>query len=158
MYYAEGNEGLNTDPSGSQHTEVFDLVGAVNVAQVKNASAFGMAAVSIEQVLAWNPHVIFVASDPSHRPTCGAASRATRLGDVSAVKNKEVYQIPHGPFDWFDRPPCPSRILGVRWVGTLLYPNLYHYDMKAETMKFYKLFYQMDLTDAQYTELTQTPG
>jgi iron complex transport system substrate-binding protein len=123
VYYAEGNEGLNTDPSGSQHTEVLDLLGAVNVAQVKNASGFGEAAVSLEQVLAWDPQVILVASDPSlETHVWSSITGNSDWATISAVKNKKVYQIPHGPFDWFDRPPCPSRILGVRWVGSLLYP------------------------------------
>jgi iron complex transport system substrate-binding protein len=64
-----------------------------------------------------------------------------------------VYQIPRGPFDWFDRPPSISRILGVRWLGNLLYPDLYQYDIKAEVKRFYKLFYQIDLSDAQLQEL-----
>jgi iron complex transport system substrate-binding protein len=159
IYYAEGNKGLNTDPSGSQHTEVFDLVGAVNVAQVKNASAYGMAAVSMEQVISWNPDAIFVASDPSQQTHVWSdIMSGSTWKSLKAVTSKAVYQIPHGPFDWTDRPPCASRILGIRWVGTLLYPDLYKYDMKAETKKFYKLFYQMDLTDAQLAELTVNAG
>ena len=73
---------------------------------------------------------------------------------IAAVKNQQVYQIPHGPFDWFDRPPSIARLLGIRWVGNLLYPDLYQYDMKAKVKKFYKLFYHLDLTDAQFQELT----
>jgi iron complex transport system substrate-binding protein len=159
VYYAEGTEGLNTDPSGSQHTEILDLVGAINVAQVKNASGYGMAAVSLEQVIAWDPALILVASDPSQQTQVfKAITTSADWASIAAVKTKAVYQIPHGPFDWFDRPPCPSRILGIRWVGSLLYPDLYKYDMKAEVKKFYTLFYQMDLSDSQLAELTLNAG
>jgi iron complex transport system substrate-binding protein len=155
VYYAEGMKGLNTDPTGSSHTEVLDLVGARNVADVKLESGYGMSPVSLEQVLAWDPEVILVASDPAEESN--VYEQITTSGDwatITAVKNHQVYQIPRGPFDWFDRPPCISRILGVRWLGNLLYPDLYDYDMKAEIKEFYKVFYHLELTEAQMQELT----
>jgi iron complex transport system substrate-binding protein len=155
VYYAEGTEGLNTDPEGSMHTRVLQLVGGANVAQVTLESDYGMAPVSLEQVLVWDPEVILVASDLSGEDNVYEQITAgSQWATVAAVKEGEVYQIPRGPFDWFDRPPCVSRILGVRWLGNLLYPDLYQYDMEAEIRAFYTLFYHMDLTDAQLQELT----
>lgn len=154
VYYAEGPKGLNTDPSGSMHTEVLDLVGGANVANVEMQSDYGMAPVSLEQVLAWDPEVILVASDPAEESN--AYQQITTGADwstITAVKTKQVYQVPRGPFDWFDRPPSASRILGIRWLGNLLYPDRYSCDMKAEVRKFYSLFYHLDLTDAQLDEL-----
>jgi iron complex transport system substrate-binding protein len=154
VYYAEGGKGLNTDPSGSEHTEVLDLVGGMNVAQVGTESDYGMAPVSLEQVLAWDPEVILVASDPAEESNVyEQITTGADWSTITAVKNHQVYQIPRGPFDWFDRPPCISRILGIRWLGNLLYPDLYQYDMGAEVTRFYKLFYQIDVTDAQLDEL-----
>jgi iron complex transport system substrate-binding protein len=48
-----------------------------------------------------------------------------------------------------------GRPRGARWLGTVLYPDLYEYDIEAETTKSYKMFYQWDLTDAEYAELTE---
>lgn len=155
VYYAEGTEGLNTDPEGSMHTEVLELVGGANVAEVSLESDYGMSPVSLEQVLVWDPEVILVASDPAEESN--VYQQITTQGQwstVTAVKNKQVYQIPRGPFDWFDRPPCVARIIGVRWLGNLLYPDLYQYDIEAEVRAFYKVFYHMDLTDEQYQRLT----
>lgn len=155
VYYAEGLEGLNTDPEGSMHTEVLKLVGGTNVAQVTNESGYGMAPVSLEQVLVWDPEVILVASDPAGESN---AYRQITTGDqwktVTAVKNGDVYQIPRGPFDWFDCPPCLARLAGVLWLGNLLYPDLYQYDIQDKIKEFYQLFYHMELTDAQFQELT----
>ncbi len=154
VYYAEGMKGLNTDPKGSEHTEVLDLVGAANVADVQVESEYGMAPVSFEQVLLWNPQVILVASDPNQESNVyEQITTGSQWKTVTATKVGRVYQIPRGPFDWFDRPPSISRILGVRWLGNLLYPDLYQYDIKAEVKRFYKLFYQIDLSDAQLQEL-----
>lgn len=154
VYYAEGIEGLNTDPEGSMHTEVLELVGGANVAQVTLESDYGMAPVSLEQVLVWDPEVILVASDPAEESNVyEQITTGSQWATVTAVKNKQVYQIPRGPFDWFDRPPCIARILGVRWLGNLLYPDLYQYDMPAEVREFYSVFYHMELADEQLQSL-----
>jgi iron complex transport system substrate-binding protein len=155
VYYAEGIEGLNTDPEGSMHTEVLSLVGGANVAEVElEETGYGMSPVSLEQVLVWDPEVILIASDPNEESNVyEQITTESRWATVTAVKNGEVYQIPRGPFDWFDRPPSISRILGVRWLGNLLYPDLYQYDIQAEVKQFYALFYHMDPTEAQLDEL-----
>ncbi len=160
VYYAEGAKGQNTDPAGSLHTEVLDLVGGANVADVElDGSGFGMSPVSLEQVLVWNPDVILVASDPTGESTAyEEITTRSEWSSINAVKNERVYQIPRGPFDWFDRPPSISRIMGIRWLGNLLYPDLYEYDIKTEVKDFYKLFYQIDLTDAQYDQLMARAG
>lgn len=154
LYYAEGGKGLHTDPEGSNHTEVFTLVGARNVADVELQQGYGMSPVSLEQVIAWNPAVIMVASDPTgetnvyEQITTGADWRT-----IKAVKDKRVYAVPHGPFDWVDRPYSIGRVLGIQWVGNLLYPELYTFDIQAKVKEFYKLFYHFDLSDAQLQEL-----
>ncbi len=154
VYYAEGTKGLNTDPVGSEHTEVLELVGGANVADVNAESEYGMAPVSLEQVLVWNPEVILVASDPKEESVAyHEITTGSQWATMTAVKSGQVYQIPRGPFDWFDRPPCVARILGVRWLGNLLYPDLYQYDMKAEVSEFYDLFFHINLTDAQLETL-----
>lgn len=154
VYYAEGMEGLNTDPEGSMHTEVLELVGGANVARVELQSGYGMSPVSLEQVLVWDPELILVASDPAEESNVyEQITTGSQWKTVTAVKNGDVYQIPRGPFDWFDRPPSISRILGVRWLGNLLYPDLYEYDIKKEVKEFYELFYHMELTDTQLQEL-----
>lgn len=153
VYYAEGLEGLNTDPEGSSHTEVLELVGGANVAQVE-MSSYGMSPVSFEQVLVWDPDVILVASDPAEESNVyEQITTGSRWAGISAAKTGRVYQIPRGPFDWFDRPPSIGRILGVKWLGNLLYPELYPCDIEAEVRDFYRLFFHIDLTDAQLERL-----
>jgi iron complex transport system substrate-binding protein len=154
VYYAEGTEGLNTDPEGSEHTEGLEMVGGANVADVDLESEYGMAPVSLEQVLVWDPEVILVASDPKQESVAyEEITTGSQWATVTAVKDGQVYQIPRGPFDWFDRPPCVARVLGVRWLGNLLYPDLYQYDMKAEVRRFYELFFHIDLTEGQLETL-----
>jgi iron complex transport system substrate-binding protein len=156
LYYAEGGKGLHTDPEGSNHTEVFTLVGARNVADVDLQQGYGMSPVSLEQVIAWDPQVIVVASDPSgETDVYGQITTGSDWATIQAVEDGRVYVIPHGPFDWVDRPYSIGRILGIPWMGNLLYPDLYDFDMVAKVKEFYKLFYHFELTDTQLQTLIE---
>lgn len=152
VYYAEGPKGLQTDPKGSQHTEVLDLVGGINVADVVMKGGMGMTDVSLEQVLAWNPDVILSRS-AEQGGAINAILTDSKWQQIEAVKNNRVYLIPDSPFCWFDRPPSANRIIGVQWLANLLYPETFDLDMKTEIKEFYSLFYHLDLSDQQVETL-----
>lgn len=157
IYYAEGPKGLETDPKGSVHTQLLDLVGAINVAELEVKQGYGRNKVSIEQLLKWNPETILVCfdqgfSDPAQNLYKMIMSEPN-WSNIKAVQNKKVYVIPYLPFNWFDRPPSVIRILGAKWLGNSLYPDYYKYDMKAETKEFYDKFLHIKITDQQYEEI-----
>jgi iron complex transport system substrate-binding protein len=54
-----------------------------------------------------------------------------------------------------DRPPSVQRVLAVKWLGNLLYPDLFDYDMIAETQTFYQLFFHCTLTEAEVRTLLE---
>ncbi len=152
VYYAEGPKGLATEPKTSSHALLFNMVNAQNVAEVAIKGTGGMSNVSLEQVLKWDPDVIF--SWGTDRG--GAYDQILASPDwnkISAVKNKKVYEIPNSPFNWVDRPPSVSRILGLKWLGATLYPDVFKYDMVKEVKDFYKLFYHVDLSDQDAKDL-----
>lgn len=152
VYYARGTSGLQTALSGSINAEVLDLLGAINVAGTR-AGASGLANVSLEQVLAWNPDVI-VTTDP------GFFSRVwtdARWSGTAAVKNARVYLSPQLPFGWFDFPPGPNRLVGLLWLANVLYPNVFRDDLRAQVAEFYRIFYHQEPTRAQLDALLTTP-
>ena len=157
VYYAEGPEGLQTEPSGSSRTRVLELVGGRNIAQMEaTQGAGGMSPVSLEQVIAWDSDVILVGSDPGGEYNVHQKIlTGNGWSGLRAVKARRVYQIPHGPFNWFDRPESVNRIFGVRWLGNLLYPDVFPYDIRSEATDFYKLFYHVDLTAAHLDTLLE---
>jgi iron complex transport system substrate-binding protein len=158
VYYAEGPTGLETEPGNSMHSEALIFAGAVNVAAVPSQQGYGHTPVSMEQILQWNPDVVISGYDHTSSP--GEFYRSVWSNDawrmVRAVKNHEVYEVPQYPFNWMDRPPSVNRIIGIKWAAHLLYPDLFPYDMRAETRRFYATFYHWNLTDAELNQILAT--
>ncbi|MEA4923811.1 MAG: ABC transporter substrate-binding protein [Syntrophomonadaceae bacterium] len=155
VYYAEGPKGLATEPSGSAHAKLLDILNITNVAKVEKAGQSGMSNCSLEQVLSWNPDVI-LAWGTDRGGAYDLILSSPDWKNINAVKNKKVYEIPNYPFNWFDRPPSISRFLGLKWLAATLYPDQYKVDMVEETKGFYKLFYHIDITDADARALLKT--
>ncbi|MGI9862496.1 ABC transporter substrate-binding protein [Moorella naiadis] len=151
VYYAEGASGLQTDPATSQHTQVLDFVGGINVAAIppqRGPGGMGMSSVSMEQVLSWNPDLILswnVAQGGAYETIL----KDPKWQSLRAVQNHRVYQVPHGPFNWFDRPPSVNRLIGVKWLANLLYPDVFNYDLVATVKDFYAKFYHYNLSNQE---------
>lgn len=147
VYYAEGPNGLATNPSGSAHSQVLDFVGAVNVAQVAGQYGEGTSAVSLEQLYLWQPDWILVWTPAADRLiTWHAIVDDPLWRQLNAVKNSRVRQIPWLPFSWFDRPPGTNRILGALWLAKLFYPDSARYDLVDVTRSYFRIFYHTELS------------
>jgi iron complex transport system substrate-binding protein len=158
-YYAEGPKGQETEPASSAHVESMNFAGGVNVAAgVAEQKGYGHAPVSMEQVLSWNPEVVITGYDHTTSPGefYTMVWNDPRWKSVAAVRNREIYETPQYPFCWIDRPPSVNRIIGIKWLAKLFYPELFQYDMRSETRHFYETFYQIKLTDAQLNEILAT--
>jgi iron complex transport system substrate-binding protein len=156
VYYGRGPEGLETGLSGSINLEILEAAGATNVAA--SAGKGGLTNVSFEQVLGWNPDVILAASPKF----ASAVKNDPSWAGITAVRNGKVFTTPSLPFGWFDAPPGINRLIGIRWLEALLYPKAFPGDLRADVKTFFKLFYQVDVTDAQLDTLlkgaTANPG
>lgn len=156
IYYGNGEDSLETAPAGSSHGQIIDLVNAVNVADLELGDG-SRVQISAEQLLAWDPDVIIVNGEPKADMTGSAAAEAI-LADplfatLKAVQNGAVYGTPNAPFSWVDRPPGPNRIVGMRWLSGLIYPTYLNFDVDEEVREFFQLFYHVELTDEQLTQL-----
>lgn len=150
-YYAEGPKGLETEPGDGMHTEALDFAGGTNVASVPNQAGYGHAPVSMEQLLQWNPEIIITGYDHNSSPGefYGTVWSSRTWSRIRAVRNGEVYEAPQYPHNWIDRPPDSNRIIGLKWLAQLFYPESFHYDMRAETAGFYAKFYHVQLSNEQ---------
>lgn len=156
VYYAEGNDGLKTNPSESVHGQLIDLVGGNNVANsLSQGNTSSGVQVSIEQVISWNPDVI-ITTDPDFY---AKVYNDSNWQSINAVKNHEVYLSPQSPFKWFDRPVGANMIIGVPWTAKVIYPDQYKdIDMVGATKEFYSNFYHYDLSDNQAKQILLDSG
>ena len=147
VYYARGPKGLETAARGSINVESLERLGARNVAET---AAAAWPRVSPEQVLAWDPEII-IAIDPAF---------------VASVRADPVWRRgPSGPgrhactscrrrrFRGWTFPPSVNRLIGLKWLGRILYPEQFPEDPRQETRAFYTLFYHRAPTEPQLDAL-----
>lgn len=154
VYYAEGPRGLLTDGDNSYHAEILKFVRGKNVVSGGSAGGYGRGAVSLEQVIMWQPELIIVCPENTGEAYyLDELKKDLRWRQVKAVREGQIYVIPHAPFNWFDRPPGVNRLIGIYWLGNLLYPEFFDISIAEEMKKFFSLFYHYDLTDAEVKEI-----
>src|SRR5215471_14892438 len=142
VYYARGPRGLETGLGGSINVETIEFLGARNVAAERKG---GLATVSIEQVLVWNPQVIVTID----RDFAANVRSDPQWAQVEAVRAGRVHLSPRLPFGWVDFPPAVNRLIGLWWLAKIFYRENFPEDMRSLTREFYTLFYQVTPTDAQ---------
>jgi iron complex transport system substrate-binding protein len=141
VYYARGPRGLATGLGGSINVETIELI-ARNVA---GETQGGLANVSIEQVLVWNPDVIVTID----QEFAGTVRSDPAWASVKAVRDNRVHLSPKMPFGWVDFPPSVNRLIGLWWLAKILYPERFPEDLRALTQDFHTRFYHVTPTSAQ---------
>ena len=141
VYYSSSPDGLEAIAEGNFHGEVIEKIGAKNVVP----SSFGASggSVSMEQLYLWDPDVILL-SDPE---AYEEAAESGMWSLLTAVDEGRVYLIPTEPYSFIDSPPATNRIIGIYWLGNLLYPELYPVDIVEKTIGYYDLYYNYGLTE-----------
>lgn len=149
--YVLGEEGLNVIAPNSYHSEVLDLL-TNNLAVVDNPISKGSGnEVTMEQISLWNPDFVIFAPDSIY----STVQDTPAWNQVSAIVNGNYVEVPDSPHNWMSMPPAVQRYLGLIWLTNLLYPDYCDYDVKAEIMEYYELFYNCQLTEEQYNTITQ---
>lgn len=101
---------------------------------------------SVESLIAANPDVIITSANIED------VLNDSALQDITAVKNKAVYNPPKGCMGW--DVPSPEVPLGFAWLAQKLYPERFEaLDIEKETKGFYKDFYGYTMDDAAYQKL-----
>ena len=149
--YVLGEQGLNVLAQNSYHSELIDML-TNNLAVVDAPSSKGSGnEVTLEQIALWNPEFILFAPDAPYE----AAAEMETWKEMTAIRNGNYLHVPEGPHNWVGTPPAVQRYLGLIWLTAQLYPEYCDYDVKAEVMEYYELFYNCTLTEEQYNDLTK---
>ena len=158
FYFAEGQEGLQTEPNASQHSVAFTTAGAINVAAdlPYQVGSTMMVDVSMEQVREWNPEFIICWDYERRYGAARSILHNESWAGIEAVKNNRVYNMPATPFAFCDRPPGVNRLLGIQWLANLFYPEYYDVDMVDVVREFYARCYWRDITSGQAQQILRT--
>lgn len=147
--YVLGEEGLNVLANGSYHAELIDML-VNNLAVVESPTSKGTGnEVSMEQLALWNPPFVIFAPDSIYDTVTENAT----WSEMSAIQSGNYVKTPSGPHCWMGSPPSVQRYLGMIWLTAVLYPEYCDYDVKADILEYYQLFYDCALTDEQYEAL-----
>ena len=152
VYFGNGEDSLETAPRGSQHAQILDAVNVTNVADLELGDG-SRVQISAEQLFAWNPDVIVVNGEPKADKSGNSAAEDILsnpdYASLKAVQDNKVYGTPNAPFSWVDRPAGPNRLIGMRWLSAVVYPEYIKCDVNEEIREFFNLFYHVDLSDEQ---------
>lgn len=150
VMFTSAKDGLGTNAKGSSQAQVIELVGAENAIVVEKVSSKGGGnIVSLEQVYNADPDVIIFSPDSIYYSVASDPA----WNSLRAVKEGRFYQIPGQPYNWMSNPPSLNMVLGIRWLGNLLYPQYFDYDIVAVAQQLYAVFWNYSLSNEEARSL-----
>ena len=152
VMYTSGVSGLDTNADGSTQAQVLSLVGAENAVVVPEVSNRGGGnTINLEQLYNFDPDVIVFAAGSIY----GTAAEDPAWNQLSAIRDGRYYEIPGMPYNWLSNPPSINMLLGVWWLGSLLYPQYYDYDMTEKTQEAFRVLWDYELSADEAEEMLQ---
>lgn len=152
--YMTSHSILKTCTAASIEDFILTVGGGINAASEINLGSGTVGElypeITAEQLLEWNPDVIFINTYCSS-DTKDKIFSDPRFADITAVKNKQVFQMPGYVFCWYIG--VPESILGMEWTLYKLHPDKINFEMEKEVKNFYLKFYQLDMPDSKIKEL-----
>lgn len=136
VYLAGNSSFLSTAGPSMYQSSIIELAGGKNAADSITDTYW--AEISYEQLLAWDPSYIIIASDAEY--TVDDVMNDPNLAECTAVKNSHVYAIP-GDVEALDS-PVPAGILASVWLAGILHPDQVSTDTyTTEMTNYYETFY-----------------
>jgi iron complex transport system substrate-binding protein len=126
------------------------LVGGRNVA---GAPGLDSATINLEQVLAWNPQIIFLGAFDNSTPEDILSNPA--LQRLDAVRARRIYKLPHGGYRW--DPGSHESHLGWQWAAMLMHPERFRFDLRRHVREAYQFLYRYDVAEMDIDEILQMP-
>jgi iron complex transport system substrate-binding protein len=146
LYFGRFASAMQVSGSGSYNDFYIRLAGGINVAgQLRSHSQ----SVTYEQVLAWDPQVIFLGTFDPAKPD--DLYNDPRWQAVAAVRERRVYRMPLGGYRW--DPPSQESALTWTWVASLLQPDRVRASLRADMTDWYRFLYGHALTPAEIDEI-----
>lgn len=116
----------------------------------------GRISANAEQLLAWDPDVIFVTGKGQSSMTAAEILNneieGIDLSGLSAVQNGEVYSTELGMWNWFT--PNPAAPVVANWLGSRLYPEQFEdVDLVQMTQDYYAQMYGHEVDEDRAAQI-----
>lgn len=150
VYFGIGADGLSCNASGSTQADVIDLIGAKNAIVVDKeniSNKSGGTLVDLELIYSVEPDVYIFNTGSMYD-----SIKDSDWKDLKGIQNDAYYEVPALPYPWMSEPPSVNRILGIYWLGNLIYSDVYNFDIKEKVKEYYELFYDYSLSDEEVNE------
>ena len=144
VYFAEGVTGLEEERRRGSFLELIELAGGCHVEVMPRKTGSRLA-------FAMEPEIIITRD----RDFYDSVWQDPKWGDVQAVRDRQVYLSPADSFNWMGHLPSINRVMGLKWLAGLFYPDAWEGDLRAETERFYSFWYHVELTDAEIEALLE---
>ncbi|MBU3890322.1 ABC transporter substrate-binding protein [Methylosinus sporium] len=146
VFLQRAASGLAAAGANSYNDFCIRLVGGVNAA----AELVGAGAVNAEQIAQWDPDVILLNSFEEQLAPARIYDDAI-LSATRAARERRVYKMPIGGYRW--DPPSQESPLTWMWLADILYPGAFHFDLRAEIARAYRLLYGFSPSDSDMDEI-----
>ena len=145
VLFLGGSSALSVAPAAMIQTQLIDIAGGKNaVSGVEGTGDF--IEVNIEQIINWNPDVIWYPAYASY--TDEDLINNPSWSSIKAIQNKEVYGFPSLIEPWDQ--PTAALALGIAWATHNLHPDLYTLNEIMEDVdEFYNLVYGITFSAEQ---------
>lgn len=153
--YHSVNEATRTDRKNTLPADWIQVAGLKNVSLEEDLKLVDDAYyASLEQIYLWNPDAIIV----NETGVADYILKNPQWKSLKAVKEKRVYQMPNGISRW-GHPGSLETPLGILWAVKTLYPEHFkEINLNLETKKYYKDFFNLDLTDEVVKQILEGKG
>lgn len=146
-------KGLIEVDGGQENHHYFWLDGSGSNSVAKDLPG-GSGKVSMEQILEWNPEVIYLRNwnDLTPQMMYDNEIEGQDWSQIDAVKNGRVYKIPLGVYVWSS--PNAERALILKWAAKRNFPEKFaDIDISKVITDFYDEFFDYDLAEAEINKI-----
>jgi len=137
VLFLGGSSSLSVAPKAMIQTQLIEVAGGVNAVSGVDVSG-DFAEVNIEQIIEWNPEVIWYPAYADY--TAEDLINDPAWSSITAIQNQDVYAFPSALEPWDQ--PTAALALGIAWATHNLHPELYTLeDIQKDADEYYNLVY-----------------
>lgn len=144
VMYSGNADGLGTNAKGSSQAQVIEIIGAENAVVTDSVANknFGNV-INMETLYSIDPEIILFAPGSIY----GTVANNPAWQILSAVKTDNYHEVPDYPYCWMGNPSSVNMILGIIWLGNIVYPQYYDYNVDKMISEACRILWNTEITE-----------